>query len=94
MSFLCNEREIHLYSNCLQNHIGYYRLISFEFEARALPLMLDLIDENSWPLDEIDKEVSYESLREIIPKPIFDLLFQKYTEPSDKTNKDGAQLYK
>ena len=69
-------------------------MIAFEFEARALPLMLDLIEENSWEIDEIDKEVSYESLKEIIPKPIFDLLFQKYTVLSEKTKNDGTQLYK
>lgn len=73
---------------------GYYRLISFEFEAKAVPLMLDLMEENSWEIDEVDKEVSYESLSEIIPEPIFELLFKKYTELSTKTKKDGTELYK
>ncbi|OXU23097.1 hypothetical protein TSAR_013014 [Trichomalopsis sarcophagae] len=73
---------------------GYYRLISFEFEAKAVPLMLDLMEENSWEIDEVDKEVSCKSLSEIIPEPIFELLFKKYTEPSTKTNKNGTQLYK
>ncbi|XP_011496455.1 PREDICTED: sister chromatid cohesion protein DCC1 [Ceratosolen solmsi marchali] len=73
---------------------GYYRLIGFEFEARALPLMLDLIEENSWEIDEIDKEFSYACLEEIVPRPIFDVLFKKYTVPSTKTTDDGTQLYK
>ena len=56
--------------------------------------MLDLIEENSWEIDEVDKEVSCESLNEIIPKPVFELLFKKYTEPSDKKKDDGTPLYK
>lgn len=73
---------------------GYYRLVSFDFEARAIPLMTDLMEENSWQLDEIDKEESFESLKEIIPEPVFNLLFQKYAEPSEKRKKNGGQLYK
>jgi hypothetical protein len=79
---------------CYKNYIGYYRLIAFEFEARALPLMLDLIEENSWEIDEIDKQISYESLKEIIPKAVFDVLFNKYTEPSTKTTENGTQLFR
>lgn len=56
--------------------------------------MVDLIEENSWQIDEVDKDVSYESLKEIIPKSVFDILFQKYTEPSEKLNENGSQLYK
>ncbi|KAL7299430.1 hypothetical protein TKK_0007673 [Trichogramma kaykai] len=73
---------------------GYFRLISFEFEARAVPLMLDLLEANSWEIDEVDKEESYDSLKEIIPKPVFECLFAKYASPSDKTKKDGTKLYK
>ncbi|KAJ8673205.1 hypothetical protein QAD02_004467 [Eretmocerus hayati] len=72
---------------------GFYRLIAFEFEARALPLMLDLIEENSWEVDGIDKEISCESLEDIIPEPIFDILFKKYSRPSTKVKEDGTQLY-
>ncbi|XP_014212032.1 sister chromatid cohesion protein DCC1 [Copidosoma floridanum] len=82
-----------LADNLIAELDGYYRLISFEFEARALGFMLDLIEENSWELDEIDKDASYESLDEIIPKPVFEVLFKKYAEPT-KTKEDGTQLYR
>lgn len=55
--------------------------------------MLDLIEENSWEIDQVDKDVSYDSLRDLIPKPVFELLFKKYTIPS-KVREDGTQLYR
>ncbi|XP_058790089.1 sister chromatid cohesion protein DCC1 [Phymastichus coffea] len=73
---------------------GYYRLIAFEFEARALPMMLDLIEENSWAIDEIDKKESYDALKDIIPESVFECLFYAYTELSSKTKQDGSLLYK
>ncbi|CAK9821068.1 Sister chromatid cohesion protein DCC1 [Anthophora plagiata] len=73
---------------------GYFRLISFEYEIRSLTLMLDLFDENCWELDEVDKEITYESLKEFVIKPIFDVLFRKYAEVSDKSKTDGTPLYR
>ncbi|XP_003708453.1 sister chromatid cohesion protein DCC1 isoform X1 [Megachile rotundata] len=73
---------------------GYFRLISFESEVRSLTLMLDLFDENSWELDEVDREITYDYLKEFIHKSVFDTLFAKYTEVSDKFKEDGSCLYR
>lgn len=78
----------------ITNIDGYFRLISFEFEVRSLTLMLDLFEENSWEIDEVDKEITYEFLKEFIYKPVFNTLFTKYTEISEKLRKDGTPLYK
>ncbi|XP_043529668.1 sister chromatid cohesion protein DCC1 isoform X2 [Frieseomelitta varia] len=78
----------------ITNIDGYFRLISFEFEARSLTLMLDLFEENSWEIDEVDKEITYEFLKELIYKPVFNILFTKYTEISEKSKKDGTPLYR
>ncbi|XP_020291297.1 sister chromatid cohesion protein DCC1 [Pseudomyrmex gracilis] len=73
---------------------GYLRLISFEVEARSLNLMLDYFGEQSWEIDEVDKEETYECLRELIYEPVFDVIFETYTERSAKTKTDGRSLYK
>ncbi|XP_076239631.1 sister chromatid cohesion protein DCC1 isoform X1 [Calliopsis andreniformis] len=78
----------------IANMDGYVRLISFEFEIRSLTLMLDLFDENCWELNEVDKEATYEALKEFIPKSIFDILFLKYAEVSQKFKEDGKHLYR
>ncbi|CAG5074035.1 Similar to dscc1: Sister chromatid cohesion protein DCC1 (Danio rerio) [Cotesia congregata] len=57
---------------------GYYRLISFEFESKALTLMLDFMEENSWKINSVNKEETYEALQDLIPRPIFDTIFDKY----------------
>lgn len=73
---------------------GYLRLISFDVEARSLNLMLDYFGEQSGELDEVDKESIYECLKEVIYEPVFNAIFERYTEKSTKTKDDGSPLYK
>ncbi|CAL7934603.1 unnamed protein product [Xylocopa violacea] len=73
---------------------GYFRLISFESEVQSLTFMLDLFDENSWEIDEVDKEVTYDSLKDFVIEPVFEILFKKYTDISDKSKKDGSPLHR
>ncbi|KAG8035201.1 hypothetical protein G9C98_001691 [Cotesia typhae] len=69
---------------------SYYRLISFEFESKALTLMLDFMEENSWKTNAVNKEETYEALEDLIPKPIFDTIFDKYTV---KNSNDDLYTY-
>ncbi|CAL1677615.1 unnamed protein product [Lasius platythorax] len=73
---------------------GYLRLISFDIEARSLNLMLDYFGEQTWELDEVDKENTFECLRELIHEPVFNVIFERYTEISTKTKSDNSPLYK
>lgn len=43
-------------------------------------MMLGLINENSWDLDEINKDTTFESLVDIFPPEIVEGLFDIYTE--------------
>lgn len=61
---------------------GYYRLLEFDYEFRVLSYMLDLIEENSWPLNKISKEVTLESLKDLVPEPILEGMFRFYTKKS------------
>ncbi|KAF9794790.1 hypothetical protein SFRURICE_017480 [Spodoptera frugiperda] len=70
---------------------GHYRLLEFEYEFRVLSYMLDLIDENSWPLDKISRETTIDSLKELVPLPILEAMFRFYTDPS--IEEDGVQFY-
>ncbi|XP_012530645.1 sister chromatid cohesion protein DCC1 isoform X2 [Monomorium pharaonis] len=77
----------------IANIDGYLRLVSFDVEARSLNLMLDYFEEQSWQLDEVDKEKTYDSLKKLIHKPVFDVIFKKYTEVSTKMKNDSSPLY-
>ncbi|XP_043473038.1 sister chromatid cohesion protein DCC1 [Leptopilina heterotoma] len=73
---------------------GHYRMVSFEYETRALTNMLEFVDENSMNEDEIDREATLDALRELIPESVFHAIFEKYTEPSGKLKKTGELLYR
>ncbi|CAH2057124.1 unnamed protein product, partial [Iphiclides podalirius] len=70
---------------------GYYRLLEFDYEFRVLSYMLDLIEENSWPLNRISKEITFESLKDLVPRPVLESLFRYYTTEIHK--EDGIQYY-
>lgn len=67
------------------------RLLEFEYHFRVLSLMLKLIEENSWDLDEINYEETVEALQDLVPVEIINCLFDKYTEHSKIL--DHQQLY-
>lgn len=69
----------------------YYRLLEFDYEFRVLSQLLDLIEENSWPLNKISKEITLESLKELVPECILDAMFSFYTLES--VSEDGIQYY-
>lgn len=73
---------------------GYLRLISFETEVQYVTYMLDLFNDNSWEIDEVDKEITCDSLEELIPESVCQALFDRYTTLSEKTKKDGSPLYR
>lgn len=69
----------------------YYRLLEFDYEFRILSYMLDLIEENSWPLDRISREITMDSLKELGPMEVLEAMFRFYTKPS--IQEDGVQYY-
>lgn len=60
----------------------YYRLLEFDYEFRVLSYMLDLIEENSWPLDKVSKEITLDSLKDLVPNTILEAMFRFYTTES------------
>lgn len=59
-----------------------------------MTFMLDLFNDYSWEVDEVDKEITYDSLKELIAEPIFKALFEKYTSLSEKVKEDGSPFYR
>ncbi|XP_058833520.1 sister chromatid cohesion protein DCC1 [Topomyia yanbarensis] len=60
------------------------RMLHSEYEYRIITLMLVLIAENSWELDEIDKATTIEALDGIVPYEIVDRIFDVYTVPNER----------
>lgn len=59
---------------------GFMRLMDYSYEYRVVTLMLSLITENSWRLDEVDRSETIAALDGIVPDEIAQAMFDYYTE--------------
>lgn len=71
---------------------GWMRVLECEYEYRIVNLMVGLITENSWPLDEVEREETISALDGIAPKQIVEGLFDLYTIPTE--GKENRFTYK
>lgn len=62
---------------------GWMRMLEYEYEYRIVNLMVGLISENSWALDEVEREETINALEGIAPKQIVVGLFDIYTTPTE-----------
>ncbi|KAH8254544.1 hypothetical protein KR032_010774, partial [Drosophila birchii] len=63
---------------------GHMRVMEYEYEYRTVSLMLGLISENSWALDEVEREETINALNGIAPEAVVSGLFDIYTIPSER----------
>lgn len=67
---------------------NFVRMFQYEYEFRIIQLMLGLIEENSWPLDEVRRDETIAALDGIAPGIIVEALFDIYaTETSGKRDR-------
>lgn len=62
---------------------GFVRVLEDEFEYRVVNLMMDVVSENSWPLNKIDRKETIAALDGIVPKQIVEGVFKIYAQPTD-----------
>lgn len=65
----------------------YMRVLDYGYEFRVVTMLTSLISENSWQLDEVDRNESIEALEGIIPNEITEAVFDFYAEPVADTGK-------
>ncbi|XP_033253708.1 sister chromatid cohesion protein DCC1-like [Drosophila miranda] len=63
---------------------GHIRVLEYEYGYRIISLMLGLISENSWALDEVERGETISALKSIAPEPVVTGLFDIYTIPSER----------
>lgn len=56
------------------------------YEYRTVSLMLGLINENSWKLDEIEMDETLNALAAIVPAPVLKGLFELYTNKVESSD--------
>ena len=55
--------------------------------------MLEVMEEYDMELDKIDREVTQRELRELVPKKVFDVIFDSVAVPSGIEKDDGTPYY-
>ncbi|KAK9511157.1 hypothetical protein O3M35_005770 [Rhynocoris fuscipes] len=71
---------------------GKWRLFEDNYHFRALSYMLNLLDENSWKINEVPLGETLEFLNELLPKEIASHIVEMYLEPTGELNDDGDTL--
>lgn len=65
----------------------YVRVLDYTYEFRVVTLMTNLINENSWKLDEVSKSETLTALDGVIPTEVMEAMFDYYTEKIPETGK-------
>ena len=66
---------------------GFLRLLEYGYEYRVVTFMMSLITENSWRLDEVDRNETIAVTNEIIPDEVTQAVFDYYTEEIPESGK-------
>ncbi|XP_050546546.1 sister chromatid cohesion protein DCC1 isoform X2 [Daktulosphaira vitifoliae] len=64
----------------------YWRILEFDYEARALSFLLNLIDEQSWSYNAVPMDESVKILSELLPSAILYHIIDKYSIKCLSTN--------
>lgn len=59
--------------------VGYWRVLEFEYECRALSFVLNLIDEQSWPYNTVPMDETLKILGELLPPVILQHIIDQYS---------------
>ncbi|XP_050434446.1 sister chromatid cohesion protein DCC1 [Adelges cooleyi] len=64
----------------------YWRVLQFDYEARVLSYLLNLIDEQSWPYNAVPMDETIKILSDLIPSVILHHIIDKYSTWCLSTN--------
>jgi len=69
--------------------LGAWRYLEHEYHFRVLSYILNFVDENSWPIDRINKIETLQSLAALVPVDILEQCFSWYAERTALVDGDG-----
>ena len=71
---------------------GYWRYLEHEYHFRILSHILNYVEENSWPLDEVKRMETLQALATLVPVDILEQCFLWYTEKTEKIDEYGKYI--
>jgi len=69
--------------------LGVWRFLEHEYHFRLLSYILNFVDENSWPIDRINKTETLQSLAALVPVDVLEQCFSWFAEKTGTVDKDG-----
>jgi sister chromatid cohesion protein DCC1 len=74
--------------------LGAWRFLEHEYHFRVLSYILNFVDENSWPIDQVNKTETLQALAALVPLDVLEQCFSWFTEQTVVANKDGQYSLK
>uniref|UniRef100_A0A8D9AZH6 Sister chromatid cohesion protein DCC1 n=2 Tax=Cacopsylla melanoneura TaxID=428564 RepID=A0A8D9AZH6_9HEMI len=72
---------------------GRIRTLEHDYNFRMISHILNLVDSNSWPLDQIDLSETKSTLEELVPSEIVEFLFKHYMLVTEGKTKENGEPY-
>lgn len=69
--------------------LGAWRFLEHEYHFRVLSYILNFVDENSWPINQVNKTETLQSLAALVPMGILEQCFSWYAEETVAASKEG-----
>jgi len=82
------------YESFISIIIGYWRILDFEYECRAVSFLLNLIDEQSWSYNTIPLDETLNILGELLPPVILQHIIDQYSTWCESSNLSKFIKYK
>ncbi|UYV81963.1 DSCC1 [Cordylochernes scorpioides] len=73
---------------------GHWRLLETQYHQKVLQFLMDLVDSNSWPLDQVPRSRILDTLVDLVPRCVLEHLLMWYAEPTGATDDSGDVLFR
>ncbi|XP_067126212.1 sister chromatid cohesion protein DCC1 isoform X2 [Centruroides vittatus] len=73
---------------------GYWRLLDFDYMTRIFTFILNLVDSNSWPINEIPEMKLLDTLEDLEPREIVKQSLYWFADLTEKVDDDGDKFFK
>lgn len=70
---------------------GEYHCLEQEYEFQVFSLIAQFVEENSWTLETVQRDLTVTTLSELEPRPVVEACFDRYLQPSGVARADTGQ---
>ncbi|XP_068246946.1 sister chromatid cohesion protein DCC1 isoform X1 [Palaemon carinicauda] len=72
---------------------GFWQILDFDYRFKVVSDILNLIETNKWPLDNVPRIATIRVLSESEPRAVISQCFEYYLKPTGNITDEGDELY-